>query len=135
MPKIFEIWIITEGGIPIFSYSPESKLNPALISSFFSAIQSFALEISEKNTINSFSIGKFNYNFLWMSSYNLYFITKSDIKLKPKNIEKHLTQIAGLFLGIFNKELEEFEGDVSRFEPFKADFEIYLKDNFKTLKR
>ena len=130
MTKILEFWIITKGGIPVFSYSPDSKLNPSLMSSFFSALQSYLLEISEKDAIDSFSIGNFNYNFLRNNRYGLYFIAKSDIKTKPKNIEKYLKNIAGIFLNAYKEDLEMFDGDIAKFEEFQAEFDNYLKKKY-----
>ena len=130
MTKILEFWIITKGGIPVFSYSPNIKLNPSLMSSFFSALQSYLLEISEKDAIDSFSIGNFNYNFLRNNRYGLYFIAKSDTKTKPRNIEKYLKNIASIFLDTYKKDLEMFDGDIAKFENFQAEFSNYFKKKY-----
>ena len=130
MQKILEFWIITNGGIPVFSYSPDNKLNPSLISSFFSALQSYALEITEQDSINYFSLGNYNYNFLRNTQFKLYFIAKSDIKSKPEAIEKHLQKVAELFINTYNKELERFDGNITKFEPFQEQFDKYFKKRY-----
>jgi hypothetical protein len=137
MSSVKEFWIIRKEGIPIFSYSPKDNLQSNLISGFFSAIQTFARNIStpsEKNYVSAISLGNSVFNFLVNNRFDIFFILKSEEKLSEKVAKKHLKEIESIFLEDFEKELDSFDGDPTVFQSFKDDFEDYFKDNFTKLK-
>ena len=137
MPEIEEFWIINWSGTPLFSYSPSIKLEFNIMSSFFSALQSFAVQLideKKESYVNAIAIGEYNYNFLSHSLYQVYFVSKSLKSLKPKNIKTHLQNIASLFINKYGEELFEFDGEVTKFEAFLDEFHEYFKGNFKKLK-
>lgn len=137
MADIDEFWIISWDGIPLYSFSPSKKLNNNYIGGFFSAIQTFAKEISDglgKEYVKALSLGKFNYNFLSNQEFKLYFISKSRKKIKEKQISKHLKVIEEMFLDKYKNNLVNFSGDVTPFSGFNFEFKSYFDDNFKSLK-
>jgi hypothetical protein len=137
MSSVKEFWIIKKEGIPIFSYSPKDNLQSNLIGGFFSAIQTFARNIStpsEKNYVSAISLGDSVFNFLINNRYDIFFILKSKEKLSEKVAKRHLKEIESLFLEDFEQELDSFDGDTTVFQSFKNDFENYFKDNFTKLK-
>ncbi|TFF89962.1 MAG: hypothetical protein EU548_05455 [Promethearchaeota archaeon] len=131
-----EFWIINFDGIPLFSYSPREELSSILISSFFSAIQKFALRTDDSNSkyINSLSLGESNFNFMVNNEYELYFISKSTKKIKEKLINKHLKEIEQMFLSKFEEDVKNFSGEITKFDKFEPTFEKYFKDKFTKLK-
>lgn len=137
MSNVKEFWIIKKEGIPIFSYSPKDNLQSNLIGGFFSAIQTFAKNIStssENNYVSAISLGDSVFNFLINNRFDIFLILKSKEKLSEKVAKKHLKKIESLFLEDFENELESFDGDITVFQSFKDDFEDYFKDNFTKLK-
>ena len=137
MTDIDEFWIVSWDGIPLYSYSPSEKLNQNLIGGFFSAIQAFAKEMTQgfgKEYVKSLSIGKFNYIFLSNHSFQLFFISKSNKKVKEKQISKHLKTIEKMFLEKYESVLTNFDGDVTSFGDFNYEFQNYFNDNFRSLK-
>ncbi|TXT59921.1 MAG: hypothetical protein BAJALOKI2v1_150009 [Promethearchaeota archaeon] len=137
MSNIKEFWIVRKEGIPIFSYSPNDELNSNLIGSFFSAIQTFASNLSsdsKDNFVSSISLGNSVFNFLINKRFEIFFILKSEDKISQKMAQKHLREIETIFLEEFREELESFDGDVTLFKTFKSRFEDYFKDNFTKLK-
>jgi hypothetical protein len=134
MYDVEEFWIINWEGIPLYNYSPTSKLEPSLISGFFSAIQAFAKEIDDSEEVNSIVFGKYNYTFLSDANRSLYFISKSLKKVKIKEINKHLINIQKMFVYEFSNDIEFFDGEISVFEKFNEVFNKYFEDNFKKLK-
>lgn len=134
MTDIDEFWIINWNGIPLFSYSPSEKLNQNFIGGFFSAIQAFAKGITEdfgKEYVKALSVGKFNYIFLANNIHQLFFISKSNKKVKEKQISKHLRIIEKMFLEKFESLLTNFNGDVSSFEEFNYEFKNYFNKKVK----
>lgn len=132
MKQRMEFWIVNWSGVPLFQYSPTEEINLNLISGFFSALQSFASELrdsSKKAFINSLTIGDFNYDIIINKMYQLYFISRSNVKMNTKKIMKHLQTIEEMFIKRYTNDLIGFDGDVSKFEKFKSQFEIYIKKN------
>ncbi len=133
---IDDFWIVSFSGVTLYNYSTVENKKSLLLSGFFSAIQMFANELGDKSQfISSITLGKSIINFLINNDLKLYFISKSEKKIKEKVIVKHLKKIESLFLSEFKEKVENFDGDVGVFEPFEKTFEAYFKDNFKELKR
>ncbi len=131
MSQEMEFWIIKFSGLPLFHYCTTEEFNPNLISGFFSAIQAFALKMSDDvSFINSLTIGSFNFDILINQIHRLYFISRSNLKMSSKKIQKHLKKLESIFLKKYSFELIGFDGDNSKFINFKNDIEKYYDDNF-----
>jgi hypothetical protein len=137
MYLVEEFFIITFDGIPLFTYSALEDVKTDLISGFFSAIQKFAKQISDKNEdrfINSLALGNSVFNFLINTSYELYFISKSSKRISSSLINSHLKEIERIFIEEYRLALKNFEGEVSKFNSFTNTFETYFENNFVKLK-
>jgi hypothetical protein len=137
MYLVEEFFIITFDGIPLFTYSALEDVKTDLISGFFSAIQKFAKQISDKKEerfINSLALGNSVFNFLINNNYELYFISKSSKKISSSLINSHLKEIERIFIEEYKLPLKNFEGEVSKFNSFTSTFETYFENNFVKLK-
>ncbi|MBD3214779.1 MAG: hypothetical protein GF311_19365 [Candidatus Lokiarchaeota archaeon] len=137
MYLVEEFFIITFDGIPLFTYSALEDVKTDLISGFFSAIQKFAKQISDKSEdrfINSLALGNSVFNFLINKTYELYFISKSSKKISSSLINNHLKEIERIFIEEYKLPLKNFEGEVSKFKSFTDTFETYFENNFVKLK-
>jgi hypothetical protein len=137
MSIVDEFWILNFEGVPLFHYSQEEERNYQLIGAFFSAIQSFARELSrnKKNKfVHQISLGNANYTFLVNTKYDLYFVSKSPSKIKEKQVNPHLKRIEEMFLDDFKSVIFDYAGDISVFEKFREKFKKYFDDNFIKLK-
>jgi hypothetical protein len=137
MYLVEEFFIITFDGIPLFTYSALEDVKTDLISGFFSAIQKFAKQISDKNEdrfINSLALGNSVFNFLINTSYELYFISKSSKRISSSLINSHLKEIERIFIEEYRLALKNFEDEVSKFNSFTNTFETYFENNFVKLK-
>lgn len=139
MYDIKEFWVISQGGLPLFYFSPQKSLDPSLIGGFFSAIQSFAKEIEtdtelEEDYIRSISLGESNYIFRSNKEFNLFFIAKSPKKIKIKTIDSHLKNLESKFIEKYKNEILHFDGNTTKFDDFLKFIEKYFEDNFVKLK-
>ena len=138
MNIVEEFWILNFDGITLFHYSPEEDKNYQLISAFFSAIQSFANELLDKSQqdrhVHQISLGKSNFTFLVNQDYQLYFVSKSSLEIKEKQVKKHLKNIEEMFLEDFKSFSFKGGGEISKYEVFNEKFSIYFNNNFIKLK-
>ena len=138
MYDIIEFWVINQGGLPLFYYSPKENLDPSLVGGFFSAIQNFARELEgeadEEEYIRSISFGGHNYVFHLNKELSLFFIAKSPKKIKIKKIDKHLKNLVRLFIQDYREKIIDFNGNTKQFEGFLTIIERYFEDNFVKLK-
>jgi len=136
MDLIDEFWIINFDGVPLFSYSPDDPLNSHLIGGFFSAIQKFSTKMDDKTEhyINSLNLNDASIHFLINQKYELYFISKSSKKTKPKLITPHLKELAEIFINEFEERIIDFDGEITIFNEFLPTFEEYFENKLNKLK-
>ncbi|MHA1300812.1 MAG: hypothetical protein ACTSO9_15450 [Candidatus Helarchaeota archaeon] len=139
MYDITEFWVINQGGVPLFYFSPKSDLDPSLVGGFFSAIQNFAKELesgssSKEDYIRHISFGESNYIFNLNSELNLFFIAKSPKKVKIKKINSHLKNLESMFIEKYKDNIINFNGNTSKFNEFFELIDKYFEDNFVKLK-
>lgn len=137
MNIVDEFWILNFEGVPLFHYSEGEERNYQLIGAFFSAIQSFARELSgnkKDKFVHQISLGNAHYTFLVNNKYELYLVSKSSLKIKEKQVNSHLKKIEKMFLDDFESVIFDYAGDISVFEKFREKFKKYFDDNFIKLK-
>jgi len=72
--------------------------------------------------------------FLFFTRMNLIFIIRTKIKSSDKKIKKKIQFLEDLFINKFEKELKEFNGDVSSFQLFEKDLEAIFNEMTKVEK-
>lgn len=136
MNLIDEFWIINFHGVPLFKYPSDDDLDSHLIGAFFSAVQKFSSHLDSKTEqyINSLMLKKNAFHFLINQKYRLYFISKSSKKTKSKLINPHLKELAELFIGEFEEDIINFDGEITFFNRFLPIFEEYFENKLNKLK-
>lgn len=137
MSIVEEFFVMNWDGIKLFSYAPDIKdMDQNLITSFFSAVQSFSKEIDHQNhgLIDSLSIGDYSYTFISNANHRLYFVLKTSKSKKKKEIIGKLHEIEKMFINEYQDYLNKFDGDVTPFQKFKIKFEEHFQDLFVKLK-
>ena len=128
MDKISEIWIIDEGGKPLFNKSVDNKVDPALFGGFLSAIQQFVQSSFQGSKIEKLFLGESKINFLYVKEHKIFVVVRCNKKVKDKEITKNLEKIRDLFVSTFEEELKKTKGDLSEFETFNTVLEENLKE-------
>jgi hypothetical protein len=137
-----ELWIIDRNGICFFHRWLDNKtelekihdnvqVEDQLFSGLLSAILNFTSEVtSDKIEKIEMQEGKF----LFFTKKNLIFIIKTKLNVSDDKIKQKIQQLEELFIHKFEKELEEFQGDVKKFQVFEKDLDVTFKKITKSEK-
>jgi len=122
------LFVLDQGGIPIYTkiIDVELKLDPLLISSFLSAIQSFAMEI--ENTPESYikELSMQNFKIIFRQFELLTFIGLIDQKTNIKAAQLILEYMIWAFLSKFRYKLLDCDtSETSQFQIFDNSFLKY----------
>lgn len=127
------MWIISEGGIVIFSRVYEEMLDDQLFGALLTALNSFAEQIAQEG-LSNFELGDKRFTILKRS--NFIFIANSDKKIKPKKVLQELQAVMNTFFTVYSKEtIENWDNDVSLFSNFEQDIEDSLDDPIKKMEK
>ena len=126
MRAIDEIWIIKPGGLTIFNLSKEDAVDPILIGGFFSAIQTFAEQLGEKE-LKTLLFGESKIT-IYQGMQGYLFISRSTKKVNDKIINKNLKLVETKFFEQYGGKLEAFHSDISLFSDFGAVIEEIFAD-------
>lgn len=111
--------IVIKNGTAIFNgnFGDCHKLNsdPMLLSAFFDALLTFALEF-EQGTLEQLKFKKSNINYLKMN--DLLFIAITDISDDINVIKSKLGKVANLFIERYDKILVNYSGEITKFRDF-----------------
>ena len=119
---IKEVWIYYNTGIEMFSFAPETSVNPDLFGGFLSAMQAFTLEVS-KNELNAIIMGQDRYSFYREKDWNFFILGRSSIKASEAIVEKILRKIHQKFRELYEPYILNFEGEISAFKSFRKELE------------
>ena len=127
------MWIISEGGIVIFSRVYEEMLDDQLFGALLTALNSFAEQIAQDG-LSNFELGDKRFTILKRSHF--IFIANSDKKIKPKKVLQELQAVMDTFFTVYSKEtIENWDNDVSTFSNFEKDIEDSLDDPIKKMEK
>jgi len=115
---IKDFWIVTETGIEIFCYAPDTPINPTLFGGFISALQSFSEEISQKK-MESFVIGNLRYSFYSEEGKPIFIIGRANVQELETRVTKVLSILYQKFYNEYKRFLIKFSGNVNPFQNFK----------------
>jgi tetratricopeptide (TPR) repeat protein len=119
---IKEVWIYYNTGIEMFSFAPETSVNPDLFGGFLSAMQAFTIEVS-KNELNAIIMGEDRYSFYREKDWNFFILGRSSIKASEVIVEKILRKIHQKFRELYEPYILNFEGEISAFKSFRNELE------------
>ena len=127
------MWIISEGGIVVFSRVYEETLDEQLFGALLTALNSFAEQIAQDG-LSNFELG--NKRFTILKKAHFIFIANSDKKIKPKKVLQELHAVMDKFFTVYSKEIiNNWDNDVSVFSNFDQDIEDSLDDPIKKMEK
>jgi len=125
------MWIISEGGIVVFSRVYEKGLDEQLFGALLTALNSFAEEIAHDG-LSNFELSDMRFTILKRAHF--LFIANSDKKIKPKKVIQELQAVMEKFFMVYSKEtIENWDNDVSVFSNFDKEIEDSLDDPIKKM--
>ncbi len=129
------IYILNDQGNPIFIrenfIQGTENADHAMLSNFFNALQSFAMELGENET-RSIDLETSKIFSIKDSVTNYSFILKCDRNAKPKKMFKILQQIYNIFIDMFTGHIHDFEEAKSKIMP---SFESALDEIIEPVKK
>ena len=130
---IRDLWIVSEGGIVVFSRVYEKTLDEQLFGALLTALNSFAEEIAQDG-LSNFELGDMRFTILKKSHF--IFIANSDKKIKPKRVLQELKDVKEKFFTVYSKEIiDNWDNDVSVFSNFDKKIEDSLDDPIKKMEK
>ncbi len=127
------MWIITGGGIVVFSRVYEETLDEQLFGALLTALNSFAEQIAQEG-LSNFELGDNRFTILKKSHF--IFIANSDKKIKPRKVLQELRTVMDIFFTVYSKEtIDNWDGDISIFSNFERDIEDSLDDPIKKMEK
>ena len=127
------MWIISEGGIVIFSRVYEEMLDDQLFGALLTALNSFAEQIAQTG-LSNFELGEKRFTILKRSHF--VFIANSDKKIKPKKVVQELQAVMDIFFTVYSKEtIDNWSGEVTIFSNFERKIEDSLDDPIKKMEK
>lgn len=127
------MWIVSEGGIVVFSRVYEKTLDEQLFGALLTALNSFAEEIAQEG-LSNFELS--NMRFTILKKADFIFIANSDKKIKPKRVLQELRAVMDKFFTLYSKEtIDNWDNDVSLFSNFDKEIEDSLDDPIKKMEK
>lgn len=127
------MWIVSEGGIVIFSRVYEKTLDDQLFGALLTALNSFATEIAMEG-LSNFELS--DKRFTILKNGKFIFIANSDKKIKPKRVIQELKAVIEKFFIVYPKELlDNWDSDVNIFSNFDKEIEDSLDEPIKKMEQ
>ncbi|MFX1587974.1 MAG: hypothetical protein ACFFC1_07450 [Promethearchaeota archaeon] len=128
-----DIWIVSEGGIVVFSRVYEKVLDEQLFGALLTALNSFVEEIAQEG-LSNFEMG--NMRFSILKKFNFIFIANSDKKVKSKKVLQELKTVMEKFFNVYSKEtIDNWDNNISIFSNFGKEIEDSLEDSIKKMEK
>lgn len=127
------MWIVSEGGIVVFSRVYEKTLDEQLFGALLTALNSFAEEIAQEG-LSNFELSDMRFTILKRAHF--IFIANSDKKIKSKKVLQELRTVMDIFFTVYSKEtIDNWDNDVSIFSNFERDIEDSLDDPIRKMEK
>lgn len=128
---IRDIWIVTEGGIVVFSRVYEKTLDEQLFGALLTALNSFAEEIAQVG-LSNFELSDMRFTILKKSHF--IFIANSDKKIKYKRVLQELRNVMEKFFNVYSKEtIDNWDNNISVFSDFDKEIADSLDEPIKKM--
>lgn len=118
-----DLWILLSSGTVLFDRVFDERIDANLFGAMMSALESFARELSEGGLTN-FEMNKKCFSIL--KKKEILFIASYPKKNQEKKVIQELKTISGKFLGMYDIDVNTFEGEVSEFKQFEREIEDSL---------
>jgi hypothetical protein len=127
------MWIVSEGGIVVFSRVYEKNLDDQLFGALLTALNSFAEELTSDG-LSNFELSDIRFTILKKSRF--IFIANSDKRIKPKKVLQELKNVMDIFFTVYSKDISDnWDSDVSIFSNFDKEIEDSLDDPIKKMEK
>lgn len=127
------MWIVSEGGLVVFSRVYEKTLDEQLFGALLTALNSFAEEIAHDG-LSNFELSDIRFTILKKAHF--IFIANSDKKIKPKRVLQELKDVMEKFFTVYSKEtIDNWDNDISTFSNFDEEIEDSLDDPIKKMEK
>lgn len=130
MVEISEIWIITDGGIPLFNRSVDKQIDALVFGGFLSAIQTFIKSSLHEEKMDKLVLGDSKLSFHHVDTHEIFIVVRSHKKAKDKEIQKILQTIRDLFIAKYEEKLRRKDCDITEYNEFNAILDENLEENF-----
>lgn len=128
-----DIWIVSEGGIVVFSRVYEKTLDDQLFGALLTALNSFAKEIA-MDGLSNFELSDKRFTILKKAQF--IFIANSDKKIKPKRVLQELKNVMEKFFMVYPKDvIDNWDNDISIFNNFDKQIEDSLDEPIKKMEK
>ncbi|NVM17877.1 MAG: hypothetical protein HWN80_09180 [Candidatus Lokiarchaeota archaeon] len=128
-----DMWIVSEGGLVVFSRVYEKTLDEQLFGALLTALNSFAEEIAHDG-LSNFELSDIRFTILKKAHF--IFIANSDKKIKPKRVLQELKDVMEKFFTVYSKEtIDNWDNDISTFSNFDEEIEDSLDDPIKKMEK
>ena len=129
---IQDLWILSDGGIVLFSRVFNPKVNEQLFGALMTALNTFASELSSGG-LSSFELSSIRFTI--MKHDRLMFVCNSDKKVKEKHVIDELKRISERFFENYYDYMENWDGDLGLFEEFEDHIEDSLEETIKKFQK
>jgi tetratricopeptide (TPR) repeat protein len=114
---IKELWIFSDESVGLFSYTPQTKSNPELISGFLSAMQNFGSELNLQD-IKIIKIGENVFAYYREDGLPFFIVGRTSMRFQEKLIKKILRIINRSFWENYKIQIQKFDGETEVFDNF-----------------
>lgn len=126
--KIFEeLWIFTNGGLPILEFSQNEVKDRRMIGAFLTAIKAFSTQFSPKG-LQNLTLEKDRVTFISALQDNVMIVCRTNSNVKMKKINAAIVYILKMFEGLYTiNDVVTWDGDITFFNEFKERLFNYLE--------
>ncbi len=116
-----EFWIIYNDGRGLFTFDPETSVDPDLFGSFMFALLNFSKDLTSKQ-LKSMSMGFDQFTFYKDKNKPFFIIGRSNIRSLSIKINLVLKNLSGEFWNFYEQDLADFSGE-KKFSDFMEKLE------------
>jgi hypothetical protein len=127
-----DIWILSEGGIVVFSRVFDTKVNEQLFGALMTALNTFAKELSSGG-LTSFELSSIRFTII--KSKRFLFIANSSKRIKEKRVIEELQKVSDMFFNKYSDILLNWDSDINVFSDFENEIEESLEETISKFQK
>lgn len=127
-----DIWILSEGGIVVFSRVFDTKVDEQLFGALMTALNTFAKELSSGG-LTSFELSSIRFTII--KSNRFLFIANSSKRIKEKRVIEELQKVSDRFFNKYSDILLNWDSDINVFSDFENEIEESLEETISKFQK
>ena len=127
-----DIWILSEGGIVVFSRVFDTKVDEQLFGALMTALNTFAKELSSGG-LTSFELSSIRFTII--KSKRFLFIANSSKRIKEKRVIEELQKVSDRFFNKYSDILLNWDSDINVFSDFENEIEESLEETISKFQK